>query len=1446
MSEYEYARARGMIPVAGHGEDPHSFPQHRRPAYDAAVRGEAGEGQVAPYPTRAQARDVERRFEQWKKDNPDPRDEHGNPAPPAPRQPVTMLDAIQRAGMDLRPESLLEILSQIQPRAPLEQRHLTVISSSTRDDPEHTSSNDFTVTFPPSMVPQRVHGFRLTGYTLPRSEWIIRPDETGIPFRFGWSGTPGSRAFAIIARTITKAAQPAGSFAFTGRAALTCELPLVCNPIVRIQVFVQGGTKVVRAWCARRVGTAIWTVAARDANAVVLNSVGHPVTGHYPGNYALSGSSLARSAQTSYAVAGTSSLPVGAEEIMGALERYDEAAQGAADSHAIDVVDTEFTQYFTSGTEARAWNQPLGFLFAKPPPTAASLAAQMTQQFGDLVRRFNASVGTADGAEIMPIQDVRIEWRSAARRFELTAQWGFDTLLPTLNVPAWFRSMVRGGSHAETLLPALLPVAGSTSDGLLERFGLPSCTQVTTLIDKEATYLSRDAARMYAQDTVDAAPTPSGDDAAFWTSLNTASLSVEFRAQDTSKTSFYVPFRVPNGVTSVIVNAEVTNGEYSPWGLAVAITEAIRAHASLSAYRIVVTPVFLQFAGNALAGFRIESIAPIPIPFELAFDQYSSSSTTNQVLNPSKLGFRNLAYAGRTVYTPHVLGDPFLGFSTPIAFPATEVGTGVPAPLPCVPFVTPCFSNRRLEISQLAYGPAAISDVTPPEPLVRDPVVLFSAQARRFYQHQHVRINVNIPASSILFSGVVGGEEVSGGATTGDLFVGSEEKAGDDDDPFAVGPSAMMAGSMDSFLPPTLRANELSDINGADILTVFKNMHDPNVGGTSGIAFDLVKLFGSAARTYGSTDAISPGASDGPYRQFVVSVGGSLARVDDLLTNLADQKRVRLSFLELFQMMRVIRMAGNAPIVGPGDAEALHNVVAAYDDAVKPPDFDREFLLDLANTYAHNFTSQSYTAITIDIDGNVTDPGGFARMTPNELVRLTFPTGAAIDVSQNGLSIARVISASQVEFKPTSETDTVTVTISGTEADLNVRNYFVTMSGSGYAFRAVDDHNVDLAPLITGETYWFTVSGAAAQDEIKTTELTSIGGVRSFSFPSPTTLKLTVAHNVDTVSVSATDISAADSAETTLAKMYLIANGYSMSIPGRVLMDLSGTNRFPFDIEDALDDLGIVYSSDAQAVEDLLDALDPGVVQTQRLRVVVGSTSKGAWGTDLSGADPTSVDEIDTQLVFLQTIGMAADASLSSVNVTRNIELPMSLDFASRVPRMMHPEVLGFQFYEYSADSGEMLGSVIDINRTGPKYVMLYVELNATPTPAPASMRPDGFDSSFLQTGEARPESTLLDSGNGTVTALADPRTSDYPQRLVLRATAVVPLGDGLTVLDRQDDREPVLFPTSMQPRNVRVRVTRPDGTPYGLGGAEATVLLRLFSQSENPAWMPGSGGGRS
>lgn len=1417
-----------------------------------STRSEPG---PVPYPTADNHAQVVARHEQalaaWQERG--GADEDGKPVPRPVPQPPTMLAAMHRA--DLTKPAREDILQRIAPKvATIERKYRLILNSSARESPAHTSTNDFTVRLGSDAMSVPVNGFELIGYSVPQAEFVVEPDQCSIPFRFGWVGVPRGRLYALRVRTYTPRTGLGSSFEYDGPDEyLACELPLVRNPITRIQVAGDGST--VTLTFARRVGT---NLEALQAGTLILDNVGHPVVGVYPGRWGVTAATLQAPTAPS-PVYSASTLPA-QEDLLSERSVYDASAVTVA--HQLVVTSAAFTQYFVAGADVRVTaTSPftsLGSLFAAPPKDAVALAAQMTRQLNALIALRQAS---AAASKVMPLSHVALTWMGTpSNRFRLAVRWLFQTTSRLDMTPlSAFNAAVAAGFPRDSVLPMLNPVRTAEGDSLVSRFSLPTASLPASLDVLGAEFAADAPPLLYAEDTVDAPPVPAEGDA-FWSALNVTAASMVFAAQDTTKVTFYVPFRVPSiAGGSRVINVEMENGEYRPWSFAVALTEAIRYSPDLRGIDIVVTPSFLEYAGNSLAGFRFTSMAAIPQPFELAFDTFNTSSTTNQVINPTRLGYLPIAYTGRTVYDPKILSvtdDPFLGFSNPIVFPSAELGNGVPSPLPFIPRVLPTHSGRRLQIVQTAHPIAPVESV--PDfyvPGVHTPVALTMLRPTLFHHLQPVRVTVSVPATELMFNNYDGVAEASGASAFSSLLMTTGTTTGD-----------LM------LLPPALTGTEdgRADITGTqgleDIRMVFKDIHDPLHA--DGIANDMILLFGKVGTTYGSASQVND--TVGPYRQWILTyptlcpgtpmeMTPTSAQIDRLLTDLGNLVQVRTTFRLLVQIMLAVhtdthggKAAGDPPTGAAATGsttDSLRRIVAAYYNAASVPNYTHDFLMDLVNTAAWQFPRADMSAIAA---------GGSEVLYPGYTYVATLESAAATGTVSG---VVGVIGDAGMHAGPTTVLFHVPHDHSG-NIDIQDRTNgsWTTHTTHQYVIEADTIDGDDSFRVTAGRTY--TVWFSAATDDVEAATAVNMSNVTVSAGGGFATF--TVQHNVATVSISAHTADPAswtsgtypvdDSRPTDLAKMLLIANNYTFSFPGFAHVPLSGTNRYPFNITAALTTLGVEYTSDEEATEALLEMGDPGVRSLQVCSVLPATSATGQFPPDLAEEPTVGWTRTDTRSMYLALLDLARSTSGAVITVAREVEHPMSLDFASATPRRIRPERMGFQRAEYSADLDRVVmppgrslnpatfGSVVDIQYGTQGILLLSVEINGQPTPVRSTMRPDGLDLAVLRELTMRGPRDIGSEGaaeNSNVISIAE--SALYEGRQVITATAYVVLGAVAKLVDRSEDRAPQTFPTSTRVHTIRVRFFRPDGTLYNFHGRETTVVLRFMSHPDNPSFIAGS-----
>jgi hypothetical protein len=333
----------------------------------------------------------------------------------------------------------------------------------------------------------------------------------------------------------------------------------------------------------------------------------------------------------------------------------------------------------------------------------------------------------------------------------------------------------------------------------------------------------------------------------------------------------------------------------------------------------------------------------------------------------------------------------------------------------------------------------------------------------------------------------------------------------------------------------------------------------------------------------------------------------------------------------------------------------------------------------------------------------------------------------------------------------------------------------------------------------------------------------------------------------------------ADSPALTLGKLLLVVGAGRATVDANALVRAAGTIAHPFDAAAALRDLGApALSGSAPGTLQLIDAGDPGVTDLTSVEIALAPLALPRL--DDSGTSPSDPDEALTLLSAATNALLAAEDALFVGRLNLH---PYSLDFASVTPDRIRPERMGFLEAEYalpaptaavavagqaplattavtavttatataaspaSPASVPRFGSVVDIERGGPAYLLLSIQING----------------SVLNAGPQQSTSLHNYSENSALMSISA-AASEPRERQLIQATAYVQLnGDGSTLrlLDKQDDRSPVFYPSGMMVNWVRFMVLRPDGTPYNFHGKRTMVSVRFFSESDNPNFITAS-----
>lgn len=1447
---------------------------HHAAAYFEGQGHHPANVQQVPYPTREQHMRTETQYREalTRYNAGETTDKDGKPLPVPVRQPPTMISAMQRP--DLTPEARRSMLQKLQPHIPtLEKKYRVIFSSDARRTPQHTSTNDFTVDVTSDTLPVKVNGFELIGYSLPQTEWAIEPYENAIPMRYGWNAHPGSRMWSVVSKSV----DPNGPVipdqqVFTGPVvALVCELPLVRNPIVRIRK--QDGK--VYVTCARRLGTSFLSIPGN----IIIDDAGYGhATGSFPGRYLLNRAQAEQDHVDTYMDA--SSAPATEARL---------AVREAFGSNGVDhendpaytfaVSDPVFAGYFIEGTEARVYdNSPynsLGSVYTQPPASMRELVDQVNAQLSALVASRQAWEDEVGARHTVPIHSIRVAAASVGSTYRLRVDvnWMFHRVKARsaddknpMDIDAYVQRLVHGGTEPEAVAAQVCPIHCTLSDGLGARFGLPQLGQVRYdhMTPHSATATSMNPPILYPDDTVDIPPVADASAIEpFFQAINTTVSSLRFTASNPSALAADSEFRgyfvIPIAFGDEVVNVKVEEGEYRPWSLAAMITEAIRESAILRPLRIVVSPSFLDHTGNAIAGFRFTSVATQPQPFGLAFDTATSNPAA---INPARLGFRPLRYQGQTLYDPKLLSvmdDPYAGMSAPISFPATELGNGVPSPLPAVPYMLPAFNNKRLQVMQIAHDAAPVESTLPPYPLsavafpeAHNVVPITLQKPTLFYHMQPVNIKVTFDPTSLLFNSVFGVSEASGtNSSTEWLMTSGDERL---DANLLLLPSAMTGGGTsaeDMFGLLDTRTRDAT--SSGDIKTLLAAIHSPLQA--SGLAEAMITLFGSQGTVYAA--GVAPASVTGLYRTEAITRSmSSAAIIDSHLRNIAAGTHVRSSLTALVHVMIAVAKVTDVLITG-GLAEAIDKIVDAYKDAESVPEFTRDFLTDLVNSYMWRSIAVETTQL---LDSNSVVP---QTIRPNRLY--FYPFEGTLDATAGASDPLDMAHLHLHQISPT-------LAVFYVEASAASGNFQIshTSGTGGSPFQFVPFVIDALGDVISGQPHTHLLAGRryvlhvanhgadisgydiidGASPPLQGPDGSWDAASKTFSFLVPHnaagTLRIYWTGNATAVNIS----SIADNTETEVAKMYAIANNYTVTIPGFAYVDLRGTNAHPFNIDAALSDLGQQTPvTQEQAVEELLDRNDPGILHHQVVHVVPATSSWGVLPPDLGVSVNSTL--MNTKTLWYELLNLARGTANTSMSVTRLNEYPLSVDFLSHTTRRIRPERMGFIEDEYTADLNRVpvpdngrwlhpasIGSVIDIERGGPPYVLLGIQINGMPSPSPVTQRPDGIDTEDMQAIEGARKSSLADSG----AIISIGNSNDARQdRQVIHATAYVHLGtDGTTLkmLDRQDDRTPTLLPTSTYVNSVRFVVMRPDGTLYNFHGRRTMVALKFISHPDNPSFM--------
>ena len=1507
-------------------------------AQAASMGGSVGVEWV-PYPTPAQHSQIEAQFRRAVAE--------AGPNDTPVRQPPTMLAGMQRT--DLTPEARGRVLQQLAPPSQLERKYKIVFDSSARTEPQRTGPGDFAVRVTPDVLPVKANGFELIGYSFPRAEWTLEPGETSIPTRFGWCASPGSRLYGLYAPDDN------GS-----RALLSAELPLPSNPILHAELLpatLSASAAIpplparVRLTLARRVGSVPALLAS--LRLFTVENLG-PVASYRPSSRA----SILDEIQPLY-VAGTAppdaERPLSAHEVASAPGDFAAAPQSVSPAHQLTLSDPALVAALSAYGPGPIPLTAAAVLRFAPPPTAADLGRVLSAQFRHLLahRRFmedadpemgrvaihRAEVALAAEASrhsptprlLLRVGWDRVRWREGAfvssfASSSSSASASRNSFAPSaLGVPSSSRPPPPGP------LDVLAALGGVASDGMGARFGLPSGyeTEVrggqgqggdpgaTLSTPWQVEYVSARPALLPPETTAEASPLPdTASLEAYFQSLNTSATSLRFAPPSSpSAASFTIPILFGGALHPVSVPA----GEYRPWGLARAITEAARAPAALRALQLLATPAGLAH-GNTIAGFRFASAAATPLPFGMAWD--AAAADPSGTISPARLGYRPLRYDGQSAYDPELLGAT--GTLAPITFPAADLGLGAPSPLPAVPYFLPASGNKKLQIQMVgadAVGvaetgaEASITAATGPSGALS----LSLARPALFHHLQPLSLQVDAPADEVRLL------DVSGGGGVALLLAGESSGVGAALETFRFDPATF------PLVPAgTAGTSTRASLSVPDVLAVLRLLFAPSAATLEGatLGATLAALLGRPNSAYGAAPAP---ASPGDYRALLdlflaspsVSGSGSAqlpsgATVDGWLRRLGSNQDVPAMFALLSEtLLRVeaLRVLSDLPLNGANggvSSGVLASVLRAHVTAASDP--ARTLLpspaADLVRTALHLSDASDLAEGSLSVASPSLNP---AELLVGARYLLSEPS-ARVDL---GASV-NLSDASRIRIDPLSATLTVLPGAFGGGAGPHV----LALSLPGDPLPAA------LVPVSipyedgSGVAFARVFAGAGAQLNFDAASLTVHPDAASLAVNIvPASLSVDASRGVATFTVlaqpsgavtipftTATSTLVADDTDLSrLAKLYLVAaGGGSAAAPAAALVDLRGTNLHPFSAPAALADLlggasgspsssspsspapwtlttapstALPPSASAAAASSLLSSLlaagDPGL-ETRAVTLALGaapaslSPSSLQLPADLAGTAPA----LPWAVLWEELLRASPTPSRPRpATLLRNSPFPFGLDFASAVDTRIRAERMGFAEREYAFVTGEPNGgggnvagtsslsaaasassssspssslptylaastplSAFDVDRSGPPYLLLSIEVNGPPP----ETQPQGEGEGGGIAASALPASTAS-AYHGMGSSFSALRSVSEPSRQIVSATAYVHVGsDAATMrqLDRQDDRSPVAFPTSTFVHSVRFRTMRPDGRAYNFHGRRVMVALRFLTHTDNPNFV--------
>jgi hypothetical protein len=1444
----------------------------------AATAPELGPHAPIPYPTREQHRAAERGYarataewvaQQQQQQSSAAGGQQKAPPPPV-RQPPTMLAAMQRP--DLTPQARGELLRAMAPKAPLEKRHKVIFSSDARRDPLNTPTHDFTVDVTPGVLGTRAHGFELIGYSLPQAEWTLPAAETALPWRHGWCASPGARAFWLALRGLAAEESPLQASPLFAAGAdpivLTAEQPLPANPIVDVRPDPEY-PGCVRITLARRAGSVLAALAGHAAGSVVLELPDMPPV-------PLRREDVVEVVQPEYV---DGAAPPAGEPLLG--EAWEGLAPSAPtflparDARVVIVQAAALPAGGSALAAAAAWLQPgsalgaLGRLVVRPPESAAALAGRLSAQLAALAEhRAFLERETGPGARRCPLTAARVRWAEDpyplgprpsptpphVHRFLLELEWQFGARADEV------RRRVAAGrpSHADLVDADLCPLAAAGADPALQaRWALPvaaSLAQLDPLMhraepDRLVLVAARPPAFAYAYGAPRLPALADGgaaDAAGYYRALQAPAAAPLFLPSGgpsaPQPAAWEIPFRVGagGGQGAPLVRLAVPSGEYRPAQLAALVTQLARGLPALAPLRLRCEPVFMRAAAGSPAqpygpvqpygphvaaalgpvrGFRL--LSETGQAFGLAWDLDDP-----QLVEPARLGYRKLAEAGRSRYEPYEDAAALPS----AAFPLADLGTGVPAPPPTLPTVLPLAHSRRAQVVQLAKptervlaaaaGPGEDGDVSALPALAW---ALATQRAALYHHLQPLRLTARVPAQALLF-----GPGAAPGSPEAEALAALSGNG-------ALSAAELLAlPEPDPAFPLQLPAAPGAFYDAPTIRALFALLHDP-MAGAAGSLFDvLARLLGALGRAYGTgpgSPLAPPGTmdADGPYRTVLAAVApASLPAVDALLDQVADGRQLREAvnalatlLLRLIQgpVLRGVPLhmqpppLGNLAAVNGGvAASGLAFVLALYRTAMaqggtataaaplRPP---RDVLLDLAGLHARLAPPvEQPPALSALRPGRPylapARPQAAGTLAPERVLVLRAADGAWLFAVAPGLTGAD----DRVRFGPAPGDEWTVQPMAETGAG-------VTIAADAGA-EVVVTHAAGLAP-------------DPAQDPalIAWAPLAEGPGLR-----------VTLPHNLAAGSVTlswnggavTTTLQLADAPLTLLAKMLLIAGAYAASADMLALEEPEGAAADPYGAVPPAAGGPFPYSAAAAAGPALASPARCRLAHAAFLRTALGDVPAVVLGPELLALalrtapvpqfDPSTGDPLPPLAPLL---------ALARLN-----EHPFSADWASALPGRVRSGRLGFGEGEYAVAAAGggggggssctmgALASPAEVDRSAPPYILIDIEINRPAVAQLADSPSSAMGELFSLSASARPDR----------------------DRQLVRSVAYAELGsDGSTVrlLDRQDDRSPVLFPTAASVGSVRFRFLKPDGSPYDFAGQKVMVALRFITQAETP-----------